>query len=552
MAPDRAPEADGAPPLKRARATQKDEEDDIQDAEYWAERARDAERAAPVRRDLYMDTIDRRVLDFDFEKVCSVSLSKVNIYVCLVCGKYFQGRGKQTHAYFHAIDESHHVFLNMESGRVYVLPDNYEVDDASLSDIQYQLRLPFSEQQIARLDAPDAPNARDLWGKPYRPGFVGLNNLGRSDAMNAVLQALVHVPPLRDYFLRGGSPSHQRTDVQHEPLAQSTELVRRFGMLVRRMWNPRAFKGQVSPHEFLQEVAQASHGRLRLTEATDPVDFLGWLLNRLHRDLVGASHVRDARSVITECFQGALRLESQKVIVRTGLEDEASTDKLDHDGRLARGQEDEHGHAKFNIDKAIKVDQVPFLLLALDLPPLPVFQDVVAENIIPQVPIAQVLSKYDGITIQEAQGLIKRHQLTRLPPYLLLHFRRFTRNRFVEERNKTLVQFPTRGLDLQPYVEGPTVQGSNIYHLLANITHDATAGTVRDDSVWRSQVHTADGHWFQMQDLHVDEVNPQMLFLGESYVQIWERAGAADDMRSRIDSLPLPRRRRTGDNTGSL
>jgi hypothetical protein len=29
-------------------------------------------------------------LDFDFEKCCCVSLSHVNVYVCLVCGKYFQ------------------------------------------------------------------------------------------------------------------------------------------------------------------------------------------------------------------------------------------------------------------------------------------------------------------------------------------------------------------------------------------------------------------------------------------------------------------------------
>lgn len=29
-------------------------------------------------------------------------------------------------------------------------------------------------------------------------------------------------------------------------------LVRRFGELVRKVWNPRAFKGQVSPHEFMQ------------------------------------------------------------------------------------------------------------------------------------------------------------------------------------------------------------------------------------------------------------------------------------------------------------
>ena len=38
----------------------------------------------------YLDTIDRGVLDFDFEKLCSVSLSRINCYACLVCGKYFQ------------------------------------------------------------------------------------------------------------------------------------------------------------------------------------------------------------------------------------------------------------------------------------------------------------------------------------------------------------------------------------------------------------------------------------------------------------------------------
>lgn len=45
-----------------------------------------------VSRDLYLDTINRYMLDFDFEKVCSVSLTNLNVYACLVCGKYFQGQ----------------------------------------------------------------------------------------------------------------------------------------------------------------------------------------------------------------------------------------------------------------------------------------------------------------------------------------------------------------------------------------------------------------------------------------------------------------------------
>lgn len=51
----------------------------------------------------YLDTINRQLLDFDMEKVCSVTLSNLNVYCCLICGKYFQGRGKSTPAYTHSV-----------------------------------------------------------------------------------------------------------------------------------------------------------------------------------------------------------------------------------------------------------------------------------------------------------------------------------------------------------------------------------------------------------------------------------------------------------------
>lgn len=68
--------------------------------------------------DLYLDTVNRAILDFDFEKVCSVSLSNINIYGCLVCGKYFQGRSKLTPAFAHSIHDDHHVFINLETLQV--------------------------------------------------------------------------------------------------------------------------------------------------------------------------------------------------------------------------------------------------------------------------------------------------------------------------------------------------------------------------------------------------------------------------------------------------
>lgn len=66
-------------------------------------------------------------MDFDFEKLCSVSLSRINVYACLVCGKYFQGRGTNTFAYTHSVSDGHHVYLNLHTLKFYCLPDNYEI-----------------------------------------------------------------------------------------------------------------------------------------------------------------------------------------------------------------------------------------------------------------------------------------------------------------------------------------------------------------------------------------------------------------------------------------
>lgn len=38
-----------------------------------------------------------QLLDFDFEKCCSVNLAPVNVYACLVCGKYYQVCGPSFH-----------------------------------------------------------------------------------------------------------------------------------------------------------------------------------------------------------------------------------------------------------------------------------------------------------------------------------------------------------------------------------------------------------------------------------------------------------------------
>ena len=155
--------------LKEA-ASSGDEADNLDEQSAYSATAR---QQAPTEgySDLYLDTINRSVLDFDFEKLCSVTLSNINVYACLVCGKYYQGRGPKSHAYFHALEVGHHVFINMQTKRVYVLPEGYEVKSKSLDDIKFVVDPRLSKGEVAQLDK-EAKDAWDLSGKKYRPGMV--------------------------------------------------------------------------------------------------------------------------------------------------------------------------------------------------------------------------------------------------------------------------------------------------------------------------------------------------------------------------------------------
>ncbi|GMF11682.1 unnamed protein product [Phytophthora lilii] len=197
--------------------------------------------AAKRRKCPYLDTVNHQLLDFDFEKVCSISLSDQNVYACLVCGKYFKGRGRSTHAFTHSVQSGHHVFINLQTDRIYCLPDNYEVLDNTLKPVQDALRPSFEPAQIARLDQ-NRILAQDAFGVSYLPGFIGLNNLKHTDYINVVVQALAHVPPLRDFFLANQIGKVKST------------LVLRFGELLRKMWSPHNFKNTVSAG-FENEVA---------------------------------------------------------------------------------------------------------------------------------------------------------------------------------------------------------------------------------------------------------------------------------------------------------
>lgn len=368
-----------------------------------------------------------------------------------------------------------------------------------------------------------------------------MNNIKANDYFNVVVQLLAHVLPIRNFFLLNEFP-------QGTP-----QLPIRFSTLVRKLWNPKAFRSHVSPHELLQEVALRSSKRFTLTQQSDPVDFLSWFLNNLHLSLGGSKKPSSKpTSIIQAAFQGHLRIESQAITAHSDTQN----------ARLV-----------FTESGPINSQVTPFLILTLDLPPTPLFQSVNRESIIPQIPLTTLLNKYNGLTASEKMAQRVRHRLLHpLPPYLLFNIKRFSKNRFVSERNPTIVTFPSpRSLDMSPYVEpNPDVwpPGEPImYDLVANIildpavaapgaTEDAAdkgvnaasgsssgAGGGSEKVSWLVQLHdkamSADNarhqhggaaeqqqrgpEWLEIQDLFVKRAESETLFTREGYLMVWER-----------------------------
>jgi len=314
------------------------------------------------------------------------------------------------HAVTHSVDENHCVFIHLQSGKFYCLPDNYEiVDNPSLDDIRQALHpQKFTAEFIGNgtLDS-SIELSRDLWGRQYLPGFVGLNNLHKTDYVNSTLQALAHVRPIRDFFLQLGTSTSSSSLPSHSRLAYC------FGDLVRKLWSNQRFKSIVDPHEMIQAISVASKKKYHPGKQAAAAEFLSWFLHQLH---IGVGGSAKKSSIIQDTFQGVV-----EVTVR----------------------------------QPRKKTKTTFMHLTLDIPEKPLFKDEDGGLVIPQEPLVSVLKKFDGVTFNDCRKQKHqrcRYRLKKMPKFLILDFARFNKNDFYVEKNPTIIAFPIKNLDLTSYV----------------------------------------------------------------------------------------------------
>merc|ERR1712050_366000 len=284
------------------------------------------------------------------------------------------------------------------------------------------------------------------------------------------------VRPLRDFFLKIIDYREN-----YSPIVQHT------GELLRRIWCPKQFKGQVSPYEFMQVVKSESKNQFSYDKKGEPLLFLTWLLNSMHRSLT--YNYKTQQSIISQVFQGQLELKTEC------CKDNKMSSDVTYD----------------------KTQSAPFYLLGLDLPPVHLLLSSSHE-----VSLVQLLKKFDGNSVHVDIGKGRRRfRLIKLPNFLILSIRRFSKNNFFTEKNPTRVTFPIKNLDLKDLSTSINQESPNVYDLIASVTHE---GNVSDGNYKVYIYRKIEDIWYEIQDLSVVEVLPQKVALSEAYLQVYERS----------------------------
>lgn len=434
----------------------------------------------------YMDTIDRSALDFDLPPICSVSLQSHNVYICLVCGKYLQGRSPSSHAYAHSLQFRHHLYLGLTAETVFCLPDGYQVKDPSFLDIVSALHPRFSSKEITTLDTVPV-RLRLLDGSARMRGVVPLDNLQSIDYANSVFQLLLRISPVRNFLLNKHWGNEDAiTAPMRKTNADSLEqsaLISALAKLCAKMWSSSAYRAHVAPHELMQEVSKASRGRFGLLKQEDPVQFFAWLVNIL----VG-------KNGPNKKFKFPLSFELENCL---------------------RG---EMCITSFGESGLSKKTSSPFWFLPLDLPPKPLFKDASERTLVPQVTLSKLMMKYNGVNRQH--NLKTNHQcsysITKFPPFLVLVLRRLTKSKFGIEKNPCVVHLPSGGLDLI----NPDDRRRGKYTLIAAVLHDGNAENGKYRVVLK---HIATNIWYELADMEVKETLEQFVSLSSTYMLLYSR-----------------------------
>ncbi|KAB1996178.1 hypothetical protein ES319_D13G214000v1 [Gossypium barbadense] len=433
------------------------------------------------------------------------------LYICLMCSSI----SCSTHILLHTQSKSgHDVAIDIERSELYCCLCCDQVYDPDFDKVvvseQIKGSCPGRSNKRRRLDSGmelDLKKSkrliamRDGRAKSCYPlGLRGLNNLGNTCFMNSVLQALLHAPPLRNYFL---SDHHNRDECKRR-YGEKLCLLCEIGALVSAMFS--GDRSPYSPAQFLYSWWQHS-SNLASYEEQDAHEFFISVLDGIHEK---ESKVRnsskddgDCQCIAHRAFSGSLRSDVTCTI--------CGFTSTTYDPC---------------VDVSLNLDTVN--LSAAEKTGLSTLSGCL--NLFTRAERLGSDSKLHCQNCQELRDTSKQLSISRLPLVLCLHIKRFEHSliRKTSRKIDQYLQFPF-ALDMTPYLSSSIVRsrfGNRIfafecensdssaeYEIFAVIAHSG----MLESGHYVTYLHV-NNQWYKCDDAWICEVDEGIVRASQCYM----------------------------------
>lgn len=438
------------------------------------------------------------------------------LYMCLICPSIScYSSPDSNHAYLHSQSESgHEIAIDMKRAELYccVCCDQvYDPDFDKIVMLKHLKELPKNgngNKKRRRL----YPNAksesesksskrlllnRDQRSKSCFPlGLRGLNNLGSTCFMNSVLQALLHAPPMRKYFLSDRLKRDScRTSSESHRLCLNCVIDDVYSALFSGNRIP------YSPAQFLYSWWQQLE-YLACYEQQDAHEFFISMLDRIHEKAGEATEPNkdngDCQCIAHKLFSGLLR--SDVICTTCGFisttHDPCIDISLDLDSSASSSSTLSSCLGRFTRPEKLGSDHKPY-----------------CQN------------------CQQPRDSLKQMSIQRLPLVLSLHIKRFEHfpSRKMSRKIDRYLQFPF-SLDMSPYLSSSIVRkrfGNRMFsesdtsacrqfEVFAVVTHSGMLESGHYVTYLRLQ-----DRWFKCDDAWITEVDENVVRASQCYLMYY-------------------------------
>uniref|UniRef100_A0A1B6FM56 ubiquitinyl hydrolase 1 n=1 Tax=Cuerna arida TaxID=1464854 RepID=A0A1B6FM56_9HEMI len=317
-------------------------------------------------------------------------------------------------------------------------------------------------------------------------GLLGLNNIGNTCFLNAIIQCLSNTKPLLEYILREEYLREIRNSAR-------SLLIRRFAELITNLWTDKKHAVNTSP---LKSAVGLYAPRFSGFGQQDAQEFLRYLLQGLHEEINRAPVVQHKRRdqlqnenlTADEIWQRYLKGDNSKIVDIFG-------------GQL-------RSDLKCTVCGFASTTYEPFWDLSLSIP------HSESRNTQRKVHLSQCLDYFTKEETLEGnekptcsrckskQTCIKKISIQKFPQILVIHLKRFTGN---TRKVDTEVEFPVSGLNLAPYSAERHQLGSNVYSLYGVVNHFGSCFYGHYTAYCK---HPYCAGWHIFNDSHVNSVHP--------------------------------------------